>query len=198
MHCSRILEASKFQFFANSARLCRSMFERALHTASSARNEDRSPRRLFFWPLPLPSPRISSPTRRCYKKAKFERAWRSRPRSRLQCRQVSCAWKPNGRAAPVCRKARRVGGFDSDPRRGMSKPRLKFNSRQRGRKQHFGDMANKLCRACASVHAASDRFDLSQNDHCWTRVGFRQRAFPWRAWPAHWVGVPSLSSSMSP
>jgi len=48
------------------------------------------------------------------------------------------------RRASVCGTARRVGGFDSDPRRGMSKPRLKINPRQRGRKQHFGDMANKL------------------------------------------------------
>ena len=154
MHCSRILEAGKFQFFANSARLCLSMFERALHTASSAETKIDHRDGYILWPLPLPSPRISSPTRRCYKKAKFERAWRSRPRSRLQCRQVSCAWKPNGRAAPVGRRGA-LEVSTSDPRRGMSKPRLKINPRQRDRKQHCGTIAAIWLIGCERASLAS-------------------------------------------
>src|SRR6476660_766809 len=57
--------------------------------------------------------------------------------------------------------ARRVGGFDSDPRRGMSKPRLKINPRQRGRKQHRSTIAAIWLIGCERASLASHpRVDL--------------------------------------
>src|SRR5262252_5078765 len=59
------------------------------------------------------------------------------------------------RRASVWGTARRVGGFDSDPRRGMSKPRLKINPRQRDRKQHCGTIAAIWLIGCERVSLAS-------------------------------------------
>jgi hypothetical protein len=46
-------------------------------------------------------------------------------------------------------------GFDSDPRRGMSKPRLKINPRQRGRKQHRSTIAAIWLIGCERASLAS-------------------------------------------